>query len=55
MLDESTNAWLADLLARHRAVAGTVHVVRDDVLAAVDARAAVAELAAITRDAVTLP
>src|SRR6185295_15319899 len=33
MLDEPTNAWLRDLLARHRAVAGTVHVVRGDVLA----------------------
>ncbi len=33
MLDESTNAWLRDLLARHGAVAGTVHVVRGDVLA----------------------
>ena len=31
-LDEATNAWLADLLARHRAVAGTVHVVHGDVL-----------------------
>ena len=33
MLDESTTTWLRDLLARHRAVAGTVHVVRGDVLA----------------------
>ncbi len=33
MLDESTNAWLRDLLARHHAVAGTVHVVHGDVLA----------------------
>ena len=33
MLDESTNAWLKDLLGRHRAVAGTVHVVRGDILA----------------------
>ena len=33
MLDESTNAWLRDLLARHAAVAGTVHRVRGDVLA----------------------
>ncbi len=33
MLDESMNAWLRDLLARHGAVAGTVHVVRGDALA----------------------
>ena len=33
MLDEATNAWLRDLLARHAAVAGTVHRVRGDVLA----------------------
>ncbi len=33
MLDESTNAWLRDLLARHAAVAGTVHRVRGDALA----------------------
>jgi hypothetical protein len=33
MLDESTNAWLRDLLSRHKAVAGTVHVVRGDILA----------------------
>jgi len=33
MLDESTNGWLRDLLARHGAVAGTVHVVRGDLLA----------------------
>ena len=33
MLDESTNAWLADLLSRHGAVAGTVHIVRGDLLA----------------------
>jgi L-methionine (R)-S-oxide reductase len=33
MLDEPTTTWLRDLLARHRAVAGTVHVVRGDVLA----------------------
>ncbi|WP_338704117.1 GAF domain-containing protein (plasmid) [Streptomyces sp. Q6] len=32
MPDESTSAWLRDLLDRHGAVAGTVHVVRDDVL-----------------------
>jgi len=32
MLDEPTNAWLRDLLARHRAVAGTVHVVHGDAL-----------------------
>ncbi|PWI15324.1 hypothetical protein DI272_14975 [Streptomyces sp. Act143] len=32
MLDESTNVWLRDLLDRHEAVAGTVHVVRDDLL-----------------------
>ena len=33
MLDDSTNAWLRDLLHRHHAVAGTVHVVRGDALA----------------------
>src|SRR5258706_11193419 len=33
MLDESMNQWLQSLLKRHGAVAGTVHVVRDDVLA----------------------
>ncbi|HUJ61293.1 MAG TPA: GAF domain-containing protein [Kofleriaceae bacterium] len=33
MLDEAINAWLAALLGRHGAVAGTVHVVRGDVLA----------------------
>ncbi len=33
MLDDSTNAWLQGLLGRHRAVAGTVHVVRGDLLA----------------------
>src|ERR1700689_1911584 len=33
MLDESVNAWLRDLLARHKAVAGTLHVVRGDLLA----------------------
>jgi hypothetical protein len=33
MLDASTTAWLRDLLGRHRAVAGTVHVVRGDLLA----------------------
>jgi L-methionine (R)-S-oxide reductase len=32
MLDESMNAWLAGLLGRHGGVAGTVHVVRGDVL-----------------------
>src|SRR5512135_3577662 len=32
MLDESTNTWLRDLLARHAAVAGTVHRVRGDIL-----------------------
>ena len=32
MLDEGTNAWLRDLLGRHAAVSGTVHVVRGDVL-----------------------
>ena len=30
MLDEPTTTWLRDLLARHGAVAGTVHVVRGD-------------------------
>src|SRR5882724_1859320 len=33
MLDESINQWLQSLLGRHGAVAGTVHVVRGDVLA----------------------
>ncbi|MCW8383745.1 GAF domain-containing protein [Streptomyces justiciae] len=32
MLDEPTNSWLRALLDRHEAVAGTVHVVRDDLL-----------------------
>jgi hypothetical protein len=32
MLDESMNRWLADLLARHGAVAGTVHLLRGDLL-----------------------
>lgn len=32
MLDESMNHWLRDLLGRHGAVAGTVHVVRGDAL-----------------------
>ena len=33
MLDEVTNAWLRALIGRHEAVAGTVHVVRGDMLA----------------------
>src|SRR5882724_6893338 len=33
MLDESINQWLQSLLGRHGAVAGTVHVVKGDVLA----------------------
>jgi len=33
MLDEATNEWLRALLGRHHAVAGTVHVVRGDMLA----------------------
>lgn len=33
MLDEQLTAWLRGLLARHGAVAGTVHVVRGDHLA----------------------
>jgi hypothetical protein len=33
MLDEATNEWLRGLLGRHGAVAGTVHVVKGDVLA----------------------
>ena len=33
MLDETLNSWLRDLLSRHAAVAGTVHVVQDGVLA----------------------
>jgi hypothetical protein len=32
MLDESMNRWLADLLARHGAVAGTVHLLRGEFL-----------------------
>ena len=32
VLDEGTNEWLRGLLARHEAVAGTVHVVKGDVL-----------------------
>jgi hypothetical protein len=32
MLDEGMNAWLRELLGRHGAVAGTVHVVRGDAL-----------------------
>jgi L-methionine (R)-S-oxide reductase len=32
MVDESMNRWLRDLLGRHGAVAGTVHVVRGDAL-----------------------
>ena len=32
MHDESTSVWLRGLLDRHEAVAGTVHVVRDDLL-----------------------
>jgi len=32
MIDESMNQWLRELLGRHGAVAGTVHVVRDDAL-----------------------
>jgi len=33
MLDEAINTWLRGFLGRHAAVAGTVHVVRGDVLA----------------------
>lgn len=32
MLDDATNDWLRGLLARHDAVAGTVHVVKGDML-----------------------
>jgi hypothetical protein len=32
MHDESMNRWLRDLLGRHGAIAGTVHVVRGDAL-----------------------
>ncbi|HTJ40575.1 MAG TPA: GAF domain-containing protein [Kofleriaceae bacterium] len=32
MLDENLSEWLRSFLARHGAVAGTVHVVSDDVL-----------------------
>lgn len=31
-LDESTNEWLRAFLGRHQAVAGTVHVLRDELL-----------------------
>jgi len=37
VLDEGTNEWLRGLLARHDAVAGTVHVVKGDVLVIVAA------------------
>jgi len=33
MLDDSMTRWLAELLGRHQAVAGTVHVVHGDDLA----------------------
>ena len=33
MLDDTLDAWLRSFLARHGAIAGTVHVVTDDVLA----------------------
>lgn len=32
MLDESMNQWLSGLLSRHGGIAGTVHVVRGDLL-----------------------
>jgi hypothetical protein len=32
MLDEAMNQWLRELLGRHGAVAGTVHLVRGDML-----------------------
>jgi hypothetical protein len=32
MADDAITHWLRDLLARHRAVAGTVHVVRGELL-----------------------
>src|SRR3954462_10386945 len=32
MIDESMNQWLRELLGRHGAVAGTVHIVHDDAL-----------------------
>jgi hypothetical protein len=32
MLDESMNQWLRGLLGRHGAIAGTVHVVRGEIL-----------------------
>ena len=32
MLDEAINTWLRDLLGRHQAIAGTVHVVHGDCL-----------------------
>jgi L-methionine (R)-S-oxide reductase len=37
MLDEAIGQWLRDLLGRHGAVAGSVHVVRGDALAIVAA------------------
>jgi hypothetical protein len=49
MLDESTNTWLRELIARHGAVAGTVHRVHGDVLeiiAAVNIPSKVQELTA---------
>ncbi|HEX3766296.1 MAG TPA: GAF domain-containing protein [Kofleriaceae bacterium] len=32
LIEESLNRWLRDLLGRHGAIAGTVHVVRGDAL-----------------------
>ncbi len=32
MLDDATNEWLRALLGRHHAIAGTVHVVRGELL-----------------------
>jgi hypothetical protein len=38
MLDEAINTWLTDLLARHGAVAGSVHLVHGDSLAIAGAK-----------------
>jgi L-methionine (R)-S-oxide reductase len=49
MLDESMNQWLAGLLGRHDGIAGTVHVVRGDLLeiaAAINIPAKVQEITA---------
>ena len=50
MLDSATTEWLRELLAKHRAVAGTVHVVRGELLeisAAVNIPPKVVEITAV--------